>query len=186
MAKAIRQIHRIEVTEEDQRKKDLQEVENALIDNKDAILESLQVLKHMHERGAISLLKGLFGQGDKVLNILIRTADTPETANMLKNLLLMAGMLGTLNVKQIEPFILKVNSGIARVAETNDTDEKVGYFDLARSLKDPEINRSLSLLLNFLKGMGEDTEHLERNAQLPEDQAHHRIPREKHGMHERD
>ncbi|MDQ0217772.1 DUF1641 domain-containing protein [Peribacillus cavernae] len=186
MAKAIKQIQRIEITEEDKREKDLREVENALLENKDAILESLQVMKHMHDRGVLSLLSSLFGQGDKVLNILIKTADTPETANMLKNLLLMAGTLGTLNVKQLEPFILKVNSGIARVAETKETDEKIGYFDLARSLKDPELNRSLSLLLNFLKGMGQDTEGLERNTQLPEQQLQQQIPREKHGMHERD
>jgi uncharacterized protein YjgD (DUF1641 family) len=186
MAKAIKQIQRLELTEEEKRKKDLREVENALLENKEAILESLQVMKHMHEQGVLSLLSGLFGQGDKVLNILVKTADTPETANMLKNLLLMLGALGTLNVKQLEPFILKINSGIARVAEYKETDEKVGYLDLARSLKDPEINRSLSLLLNFLKGMGQETEGLERNTQLPEHQLHQQIPREKHGMHKRD
>ncbi|PLT35085.1 DUF1641 domain-containing protein [Bacillus sp. V5-8f] len=186
MAKAIKQIQRLEYSEEDKRKKDLLEVENALLENKDAILESLQVMKHMHERGILSLLRGVFGQGDKVLHILVKTADTPETANMLKNLLLLAGTLGTLNVKQLEPFILKINSGIARVSETREIDDKVGYFDIARALKDPEINRSVSLLLNFLKGMGQDTEPLERNTQLPEDQLYQQIPREKHGMHKRD
>jgi uncharacterized protein YjgD (DUF1641 family) len=186
MAKAIKKIERIVISEEDKRKRDLEEVETALLENKEAILESLKVMKHMHECGVISLLSGLFGQGDKVLDVLVKAADKPEATNMLKNLLLMGGMLGLLNVKQLEPFILKVNSGIARVAEQNDSDEKVGYFDLARSLKDPEINRAISLLLNFLKGMGQETEHLERNTQLPENQAHQQIPREKHGMHKRD
>lgn len=173
MAKAVRNIQRIEITEAEKRQMDLKEVEDALIHNKDAILESLQVIQHMHDRGVISLLNGLFGQGDKVLKILMGKADTPETANTLKNLLLMVGVLGTLDVKQLEPILLKLNAGIARVAEIKDHDEKIGYFDIFRSLKDPEVNRSITFLFEFLKGMGEDTKELERNTQLPEHQGKH-------------
>jgi uncharacterized protein YjgD (DUF1641 family) len=170
MAKAITHIQRKTLTEEEKRKKDLMEVEDALIDNKEAILESLKVMRNMHDRGVLSLLSGLFGQGDKVLDILVRAADKPETSNTLKNLLLMGGILGMINVKQLEPFLLKIDSGIARVAEAGDTQEKTGFFDLAKSLKDPEINRAVTLLLTFLKGMGQETKELERNTQLPQEQ----------------
>jgi uncharacterized protein YjgD (DUF1641 family) len=170
MAKAITHIQRKTLSEEEKRKKDLMEVEDALIDNKEAILESLKVMRNMHDRGVLSLLSGLFGQGDKVLDILVRAADKPETSNTLKNLLLMAGTLGMINVKQLEPFLLKIDSGIARVAEAGDTQEKTSFFDLAKSLKDPEINRAVTLLLTFLKGMGQETKELERNTQLPQEQ----------------
>jgi uncharacterized protein YjgD (DUF1641 family) len=69
--------------------------------------------------------------------------------------------------------LLKLNSGIARVADFRENADKLGYFDIVRSLKDPEINRALSLLFEFLKGMGEDTSGLERTTQLPEDQNIH-------------
>ncbi|PLR86845.1 hypothetical protein CVD25_17185 [Bacillus canaveralius] len=163
MAKAIKKIHRIEVNEQEKRKKDLREVEDALIDNKEAILQSLQVLHHMHERGILSVLNGLLGQGDRVLNILVKAADKPENTNAIKNLLLMVGTLGMINVQQLEPFLLKVDAGIARVAKHANTEEKTSYFDLVGALKDPEINRAVTLLLNFLKGMGQDTEEFERN-----------------------
>ncbi|MDW2879261.1 MULTISPECIES: DUF1641 domain-containing protein [Bacillaceae] len=170
MAKAITHIQRKTLSEEEKRKKDLMEVEDALIDNKEAILESLKVMRNMHDRGVLSLLSGLFGQGDKVLDILVRAADKPETSNTLKNLLLMGGTLGMINVKQLEPFLLKIDSGIARVAEAGDTQEKTSFFDLARSLKNPEVNRAVTLLLTFLKGMGQETKELERNTQLPQEQ----------------
>jgi uncharacterized protein YjgD (DUF1641 family) len=170
MAKAITQIQRKTLSEEEKRKKDLMEVEDALIDNKEAILESLKVMRNMHDRGILSLLSGLFGQGDKVLDILVRAADKPETSNTLKNMLLMAGTLGMINVKQLEPFLLKIDAGVARMAEAGDIPEKTSYFDLAKSLKDPEINRAITLLLAFLKGMGQETKELERNTQLPEEQ----------------
>lgn len=111
MAKAISGIRKQTVTEEDKRKKDLEEIETALLRNKDAILESLHILQHMNERGVLALLRGLFGQGDKVMDILVKKANTPETANMLKNLLLLSGVLGMLDVKQLEPFIVKINAG---------------------------------------------------------------------------
>ena len=49
MAKAISGIRKQTVTEEDKRKKDLEEIETALLRNKDAILESLHILQHMNE-----------------------------------------------------------------------------------------------------------------------------------------
>ncbi|MCY8268419.1 DUF1641 domain-containing protein, partial [Bacillus haynesii] len=67
---------------------------------------------------------GLFGQGDKVLDILVKKADTEETANTLKNLLLLFGTLGMLDVKKLEPLILKVNAGVANAVEQKDSEEK--------------------------------------------------------------
>lgn len=174
MAKAISQIKRIELTQEQERERDLKEVESALLDNKEAILESLDIIKSMHQRGILTTLSGLFGEGDKVLNVLVKAVDKPEATNTIKNLLLMIGVLGTINVKQLEPLLLKLNSGVARVAEYRESeDDRMGYFDLVKSLKDPEINRALSLLFEFLRGMGEDTKDLERTTQLPEEQAVH-------------
>ncbi|WNB93880.1 DUF1641 domain-containing protein [Bacillus sp. NEB1478] len=170
MAKAIKNVHKIPVTEEQKRKNDLLEVENALIKNKDAILQTLEIMNHMQDKGILSLLNGLFGQGDKVLEIAIKAMDKPENTNTLKNLLLLSGSLGMINVKQLEPFLLKFNSGIARIAEHKDTEEKTGYLDIVRSLKDPEINKSITLLLQFLKGMGQDTEDYEKTNQDTQEQ----------------
>jgi uncharacterized protein YjgD (DUF1641 family) len=174
LAKATKTINRIEQTEEEKRKDDLREVEDALIDHKDAIIDTLEILQHMQDRGILPFLKGLFGQGDKVMDILVKTVDKKETTNSLKNLLLMTGVLGMINVKQLEPFLLKVNAGIARVAENKNPSEKTSYFDLARSLKDPEVNRAVTMLISFLKGMGQEMEHIEKTTQSKEDQARHK------------
>jgi uncharacterized protein YjgD (DUF1641 family) len=176
MAKATKQIQRIELSEEEKRKQDLQQIEDSLLKNKQALLDTLDLVKHMHDRGIISFLSGLFAEGDKVLQILIKKTDSKETANTVKNLLLMVGVLGTLNVKQLEPILLKLNAGIARVSEGKDNYDQIGYFDIVKSLKDPEINRSIVFFFEFLKGMGSETSHLERTTQLPEHQAQHANP----------
>ncbi|MFC0187523.1 DUF1641 domain-containing protein [Fictibacillus aquaticus] len=165
MAKAIKNVRKLTVSAEEQRASDLREVEDALIQNKEAILQTMEIMNHLQDKGILSLLNGLFGQGDKVMHVLVKAMDKPEATNTIKNMLLLLGTLGMINVKQLEPFLLKINSGVARVAEFKDTEEKTSYFDLVRSLKDPEINKAITILMQFLKGMGQDTEDLERTSQ---------------------
>lgn len=174
MAKATKVINRITISDEEKRRIELEDIERTLLENKEVIKETFEVLKGMQDRGILSMVNSLLKEGDKVLNILVKTADTPETANTLKNLLLILGTLGTLNVQQLEPLILKVNSGIARVAESDRTPEKPSYLGLLRSLNDQEVKQAMTYLMTFLKGMGEDTSDLERTTQLPENQHLHK------------
>ncbi len=174
MAKATKVINRISISDEEKRRIELEDIERTLLENKEVIKETFEVMKGMQDRGILSMVNSLLKEGDKVLNILVKTADTPETANTLKNLLLILGMLGTLNVQQLEPLILKVNSGIARVAESDKMPEKPSYLALLRSLNDQEVKQAMTFLMTFLKGMGEDTSDLERTTQLPENQHLHK------------
>ncbi|MFD6442116.1 DUF1641 domain-containing protein [Peribacillus sp. NPDC060186] len=97
-----------------------------------------------------------------MLNILVKQPNTPESANTLKNLLLILGTSGTLNVQQLEPLILKANSGIARVSEADKSAEKPSYLSLFRSLNNHEVKLTMTFLMTFLKGIGEATSDLER------------------------
>lgn len=174
MAKATKVINRISISDEERRRIELEDIERTLLENKEVIKETFEVMKGMQDRGILSVVNSLLKEGDKVLNILVKTADTPETANMLKNLLLILGTLGTLNVQQLEPLILKINSGIARVAEAGKTPEKPSYLALLRSLNDQEVKQAMTFLMTFIKGMGGDTSDLERTTQLPENQHLHK------------
>ncbi|WHY95132.1 DUF1641 domain-containing protein [Peribacillus simplex] len=174
MAKATKVINRITLSDEERKRIELEDIERTLLENKEVIKETFEVMKGMQDRGILSMVNSLLKEGDKVLNILVKTADTPETANTLKNLLLILGTLGTLNVQQLEPLILKVNSGIARVAEADKSSEKPSYLTLLRYLNDQEVIQAMTFLMTFLKGMGEDTSNLERTTQLPENQQLHK------------
>lgn len=149
---------------EKQKQKELQEIQEALLNNKEAILEMMEILGYLKQRGLLDLVKGLLGQGDKVLDVLVNTANMNENKNTIKNILLLLGTIGMINVTQLEPFLLKLNAGVARVAEVEEQQEgKTGYIELARALKDPEINRAITLMLEFLRGMGQDMSDLEKN-----------------------
>ncbi|MFB5661474.1 DUF1641 domain-containing protein [Alteribacillus sp. HJP-4] len=170
MAKQIKSIERLEIPQEEKRAEDLREIEDALIDNKDVILKSLDTLRHADDRGVVSLVHGLFADGDKVLKVIAETLDNEDNTRSIKHLLLLLGIAGRMEVDKLEPILLKINSGLRRVGEETDTEEKTGYVDLLKALKDPEVNRSITLLLTFLKGMGTDTEHETKTDEDPPDQ----------------
>ncbi|RWR13140.1 DUF1641 domain-containing protein [Siminovitchia fortis] len=164
MAEPIKNIQFKPMDEEAQRRQDMMEIEDALLANKDSILDVLEVIGHLKHRGILDIAKGLLGQGDKVMDIAVNLANMPENKNSLKNLLLLLGTIGMINVTQLEPILLKLNAGIARVAEIEDKEsEKTSYLGMARALRDPEINRSITMLLEFLRGMGTDVSDLEKN-----------------------
>ncbi|MBD8005803.1 DUF1641 domain-containing protein [Bacillus norwichensis] len=170
MAEPLKNIQFKQVDEETQKKKDFLEIEEALLTNKDSIMEVIEVIGYLKQRGILDIAKGVLGQGDKVLDIAVNLANMPENKNSIKNLLLLIGTIGMINVTQLEPILLKINAGIARVAEIEEKEaEKTGYLGIARALRDPEINRSITLLLEFLRGMGTDVSHLEKNEPAPAD-----------------
>lgn len=179
MAKATKVIHRIERSEEELRRRDLESIETQLLDHKEAIDSLFEILKHLKDRGVLEMVTALFAQGDKVMDILVKTVDNDETTNTMKNLLLMLGTLGTLNVQQLEPLILKVNTGIARIAELDEKEGKMGYFTLLRTLNDPDVKRAMAVGVAFMKGLGEKEDDLERTTQSPEEQAHKKTEKRK-------
>ncbi|UTR12586.1 DUF1641 domain-containing protein [Evansella sp. LMS18] len=157
MAKPIRKIEPMRVTEEEERAEALEEVQEALVENKEAVLATIDLMKNLHGSGVTRLLNGLLAEGDKVLEIIVKEANKDENTNTIRNLLLLFGTLGTINMKDMEPLLRKINAGVEQAAVEPDPEEKTGYFDLVRKLKDPEVNRSLTLLLRFLEGMGQET-----------------------------
>ncbi|WP_240375485.1 DUF1641 domain-containing protein [Bacillus piscicola] len=170
MAKKIETVKKWEWTEEEKRTQELREIEDALIENKEAIFKTLDILNEADNKGLLNMVSGLLHEGENVLQVAVKTMNKPETTNTIRNVLLMMGTASLINVQELEPLLLKINKGIEQVAEKSDTDEKTGYFDMARSLKDPEINRALTIMLAFLKGMGAKTEDEMRSKEKPVDQ----------------
>lgn len=115
MAKATTTIHRLQLSEEEQRRRDLKEIETILIENKEALASFLQLLTEVDKRGGLEMASSLFSEGDRVLDVLVKAVDKPEAAAILKNGLLMAGTLGKLNAAELGPLVNTLN-GVIKIA----------------------------------------------------------------------
>ncbi|QQK74779.1 DUF1641 domain-containing protein [Salicibibacter cibarius] len=163
MAKATKVIHRIEPTEEELRKRDWDQIEATLLENKDVIADTFELMRHLREKEVLNTLNALFEQGDEVLERLVTAIDNADTTQSMKNMLLMFGVLGNLDMEQVEPLILKVNAAVSQVAEYEHYGkEGGGYPALLRTMKDPEVVEGMNVMMAFLKGFGANQEHREK------------------------
>ena len=55
-----------------------QRLESAPQEHAEALLTTYDILQGLQDRGILELAKGALGSGDKVLQILVDTANTPE------------------------------------------------------------------------------------------------------------
>ncbi|ASK63684.1 hypothetical protein CFK37_16725 [Virgibacillus phasianinus] len=155
MAEAITKIKRMEMPEDAGRDQDISEVTSAISNNKEAILKGIDFLGTLNDNGMLDMAHALVKQKETALDNVMREFNKPQYSATLENLSKLFLFLGELNVDELHHFSNKLNNGLAE-AHTIDESEKTSYLDLIKALKDPEINRSITMLLQFLRGMGKE------------------------------
>ena len=155
MAKPIKNIQRMPISDTAQKDQDLAEIQEALSEHKTAILETIDVLQGLHDRGILPLLNSLLKEGDKVLAIIVKELNKEQNSRVLENLVQLALLIGSLDLDRLKPITDGVNAGLQEAAAQSD--EQTSLLSLWKSLRDPEVQRAISILLNLLKGMGSVT-----------------------------
>lgn len=153
MAKAITKIKRYEVSREDQIEQDVREVKEAVADNKDSLLKGIELLKALDNGGTLDSVTAFVKAKDEALANVVKEIDKDQYEPLLRNLPELVFLLGEINVSGIRELSSRLNHGLEAM-EGEGTTDKTSFLDLAKALKDPEINRSITMLLHFLKGMG--------------------------------
>lgn len=158
MAEPIRNIKEMEVSKEVIKEKNIAEVLEAVSDNKEAILKGIQLLSNLNESGGLDIANAFIIHRKVALEKLITELDKERYASSLENLTKTIFLLGTLNIDNLEHFINKVNNGMeeAILSEAEAHETSTTYMSLFKALKDPQVNRSITLLLEFLRGMGKE------------------------------
>ncbi|HLR68048.1 DUF1641 domain-containing protein [Virgibacillus alimentarius] len=155
MANPITKIKKMELSEQEVKDNNISEVIDRISENKEAILKSIEFLATLHESGVLEILNALTKQKDEAIANVVKQANKPEYATILENLSDLFLMTGELPVEELNDFSKKVTQGLQDV-NTMETDKSTSYMDLFKALKDPEINRSVTMLLTFLRGMGKE------------------------------
>ncbi|MFD1017923.1 DUF1641 domain-containing protein [Thalassobacillus hwangdonensis] len=153
MAKSITTIKRKEIPREVKVDQDMQEVKEAISDNKDSILKGIQLLKTLDEGGTLDSVNALSKHKKEAIGYFAKELNKPQYSQVLENLADLVFLLGDIDVKAMRQVTDRVNQGL-EAAETEEVTSKTSFLDLAKALKDPEINRSITMMLQFLKGMG--------------------------------
>lgn len=155
VARAIRQIEKKQLSEEEERAQDLQAIIKQIAENREAIEDTLIILKELHDFGVLDMLKGLLRTREKVGAIAVEQLNQTGMHNIIKNGMSTIQLLSDMDSDQIKTIFNGVNKGLERMAETSNYNENIGLWNLYKSTKDIEVRNSLNAMIQFLSGMGE-------------------------------
>ncbi|MCA1027991.1 MULTISPECIES: DUF1641 domain-containing protein [Cytobacillus] len=154
MAKATTVIRKIEVSPEEQRKRELKELEDSIVNNRRAIIDSIHLIQRIHEKGILHIVESMLGQSDKILDRVLLSMEHPEVTGSIKNSFLLLEVLGKMDLKEWEPMIDKINTALTRMVEVQQSDKEKKEVTMLSMLRDSEVREGMSILLAFVKGLG--------------------------------
>lgn len=153
MARAIHKIADAAPLKEEAEAKLQETLKNALTENTDALAEVLKLVQLLHRAEFLQMANALLEQGTPILEIIVNQAKKPEYAGGLKNGLGLLQLLGKLDVGVLNRALDAVERAEERV-QSGEAIEAGGVFKLLGALRDPDVTRGLSFMLEVLRGIG--------------------------------
>ncbi|MDG5364065.1 DUF1641 domain-containing protein [Staphylococcus aureus] len=148
-------IRRLEKSEEQIKLESLNEVTEAIAANKDSILKAIKLIKTLDDAKLLDALNGAIRGRQVIINKFAVELNKDIYTGLLSNMASMVFLLGELNVSDLSDFLNKVNKGL-NVANQASPNAKTTIRSLLGVLKDDDMNRSLTYMLNMLKGMSRE------------------------------
>ncbi|HFV7618486.1 TPA: DUF1641 domain-containing protein [Staphylococcus aureus] len=148
-------IRRLEKSEEQIKLESLNEVTEAIAANKDSILKAIKLIKTLDDAKLLDALNGAIRGRQVIINKFAVELNKDIYTGLLSNMASMVFLLGELNVSDLSDFLNKVNKRL-HVANQASPNAKTTIRSLLGVLKDDDMNRSLTYMLNMLKGMSRE------------------------------
>lgn len=146
---------RLELPPRDPRAELKARLDAAPLAHAEAILSALEVLQGLHDRGALEIGRGLLGSSDKVLEIGVGLANSPESIRGLRNLLLVANALGDIDPKHLAALTQPLPNAVRAAGKPQG--RPLGLVRLAwRFLTNPDIRRALGAGAVLLATIGQN------------------------------
>jgi uncharacterized protein YjgD (DUF1641 family) len=128
-------------------------LEKAPAEHAEALLAGFEVLQALHDQGVLEILRGVLEGGNKILEIVVDAAKTPEAIRGIRNVMIMSKMLGSIDpelLKKLAEAIPDVIEGDAKAEET----EPPGWWESLRILRSKNLRRGLAVTNNVLEALG--------------------------------
>ncbi|RZT23827.1 MULTISPECIES: DUF1641 domain-containing protein [Fictibacillus] len=156
MAQPITAVKKNVKTEEQIQQEKLAELQRALAEKDAALTKALDFIGELDKIGALEAANAMLEAKDKIASIALGQVSREPVTNMINNLMGAAGVLTKMDPEATAKLLDSVVSGLKQGEMFVESEQKIGAFDLVKSLKDPDINRAIGFGLHFLKGMGQE------------------------------
>jgi uncharacterized protein YjgD (DUF1641 family) len=143
----------LELPKRDPREELLARLEQAPVEHAEAVLAGFEVLQGLHDRGVLELLRGVLDGGDKILEIAVEAANTPEAIRAIRNLLIMTKIIGAIDPEVLKKFAEAVPEELASAAKAEEK-EPPGLWEVLRMLRSRNLRRGLAVMNGVLESLG--------------------------------
>jgi uncharacterized protein YjgD (DUF1641 family) len=133
-------------SEQDPREEIQRRLNDAPLEHAEALLACYGVIEQAHGSGTLDLLRGFLGAQDAVVSHVSGLVSKPESVHALRNLLLLAKLLGS-----IDPDTLH---GIFEETQKSAAQEPPSLFGLLGRAASAESRRALATGLTLLHAVG--------------------------------
>ncbi|GMA62165.1 formate dehydrogenase subunit alpha [Alicyclobacillus fastidiosus] len=154
MAAPIQQVVRNTKSKEELEAASLQSLLTAVVQNKASLEDTLRIMQELHDSGILEALHAMLTAKEKIAKILVEQALRPEATALINNMMSVMGGLTKLDPEATGALMNGLAEGMAEGTKATQSPKKIGVFALAKTLKDPDVNRTLKFAIGFLKGLG--------------------------------
>src|SRR5262249_26228205 len=88
-------------------------LQQAPLEHAEALLSAYEVLQGLHDSGALEMARGALGSRDKLIQTAVDAANTPESVCGIRNLVIFAKILGSVEPELVEGFAKSLPEAIA-------------------------------------------------------------------------
>ncbi len=127
-----------------------QRLQNAPLEHVEALLATYDVLQGLHDRGVLEMMRGALGSSDKVLEIIVDAAKTPEAIRAVRNFVVMSKMAASLETDLLEDVAQALRTDLSKT----NAPEPLGLWQLFKKLRNKDTRRALTALTCVLESMG--------------------------------
>jgi uncharacterized protein YjgD (DUF1641 family) len=125
-------------------------LEDALHEHTDAIVDALELLQLLHDRGVLELLRGLVGAGDQLAGILTAAAGVPESLRGMRNFILLTKFFTSIPPEVLESLVRTAATG----AEREKAHRAPGVLHLLRRASSEDSRHAMAVALDLLESVG--------------------------------
>ena len=129
-------------------------LQNAPVEHAEALLSAYEVLQGLHDRGLLEMARGALGSSDKILTSFVELANTPESLRGIRNLIILAKTLGTIEPELVEGFARSLPEALART-KAADADPP-GFWGILKQFRSRNFRRGLVLVNSMLEAFGKN------------------------------
>lgn len=152
MAERITEIKRLKKSYEQIKQESLNDVIDAIVENKDSILKAIRLIGILDEAKILDALNGGLKARQVIINKFAVELNKDIYSGVLTNMAQLVFLLGELDVKDLSELLSRLNRGI-HAANLTKPGDKTTIKSLVGFLRDDDLNRSMTYMLNMLRGM---------------------------------